>query len=558
MRKLFVLGLVALLLNSACAILFLPAKQKVTISSSTKDGKIYVNNDLEGTGTATFKTKKVGAKQVVIQTPGYKDNYLVLSPTRRQPGFYVCVAGDALFIPVFYGIYAMVFDFKMPKGHAYDKSTKFNVTGKIITKTDADKFIHISKISADLKKDDDVKEYDVVVKKGSSKKLDKLMEEAETKKKQKEDKEKERKLSKKDKEKLKEQEEDMKYDDTKFSYNIYKTLKNSGFVDTVNKVFQDENNTLVLEGKITRINFYRIIGGNKTNFLWNQYYRSKVYITWYLKNRYGETLDSINAKDMSGEFVLYNWGTISTHSDNNQQKQVEKMIGDAIDNSYLNLYNSSVFKKYIKAYNPLDAAIADEQLKLKKPSAVVTSKSDASVASVIIKRDDKGHGSGFAITQDGYILTNYHVIASKDPHKATKITVLTSSGEELEAKIVRFNKNRDVALLKVDKSFDKAFALSSEKQFKNLLDVYTIGAPKSIELGQTVTSGIISNERNSNNNELLQLSMPINFGNSGGPIFDNSGVLHGVVVSKLVGESTEGISFAIPAYKIDSYLNVSY
>ena len=90
------------------------------------------------------------------------------------------------------------------------------------------------------------------------------------------------------------------------------------------------------------------------------------------------------------------------------------------------------------------------------------------------------------------------------------------------------------------------------------MDVYTVGAPKSIELGQTFTSGLISNERNANNNQLLQLSMPVNFGNSGGPLFDQSGLLHGVIVAKLVGESTEGISFAIPAYKIGEYLNISY
>ena len=88
--------------------------------------------------------------------------------------------------------------------------------------------------------------------------------------------------------------------------------------------------------------------------------------------------------------------------------------------------------------------------------------------------------------------------------------------------------------------------------------MYTIGAPKSIELGQTVTTGIISNERNANNNELLQLSMPVNGGNSGGPLFNKTGVLDGVIVAKLVGESTEGISFAIPAYKIGAYLKISY
>jgi len=50
--------------------------------------------------------------------------------------------------------------------------------------------------------------------------------------------------------------------------------------------------------------------------------------------------------------------------------------------------------------------------------------------------------------------------------------------------------------------------------------------------------------------------MALNPGNSGGPIFDERGVLHGVVVSKLVGFATEGVSFAIPGYKISEYLNL--
>ena len=203
-------------------------------------------------------------------------------------------------------------------------------------------------------------------------------------------------------------------------------------------------------------------------------------------------------------------------------------------------------------------AFDGQLLHLTKPSAIVSGKSDATLASVIIKRDDNGHGSGFAISQDGYLLTNYHVVASDNPKKPEKLKVVLSGGEELEATLVRFNKAQDIALLKVEHTFEKAFLLGTEKSYKPLTDVYTVGAPKSIELGQTMTAGLISNERNSNNNELLQLSMPINFGNSGGPLFDASGTLDGVIVAKLVGESTEGISFAIPAYRIHDYIKVSY
>ena len=117
---------------------------------------------------------------------------------------------------------------------------------------------------------------------------------------------------------------------------------------------------------------------------------------------------------------------------------------------------------------------------------------------------------------------------------------------------------RDIALLKINKTFEKAFKVSSIKSFKNLQEVYTVGAPKSVELGQSVSLGLLSNERKSNNQTLLQLSMSINPGNSGGALFDKSGVLHGIVTSKLVGYATEGIGFAIPSYKVAEYLNLSF
>lgn len=128
----------------------------------------------------------------------------------------------------------------------------------------------------------------------------------------------------------------------------------------------------------------------------------------------------------------------------------------------------------------------------------------------------------------------------------------------MQETIVRYNKFRDIALIKVDKTFDKAFKLTNVKSFKNLQDVITIGAPKSVELGQSVSSGIISNERKSNNTNLIQLNMSVNAGNSGGPLFDASGTLHGVIVSKAIGNNTEGISFAIPGYLLQEYLNINY
>ena len=213
-----------------------------------------------------------------------------------------------------------------------------------------------------------------------------------------------------------------------------------------------------------------------------------------------------------------------------------------------------LFLKYIKIDS--NFKINDPILAITKPSNIITNAEDATNSSVIIKRKDKGHGSGFVISNDGYIITNFHVIADEFNNKTAEIKAILSNGDEVPVKVIRYNKMRDIALLKVENTFEKAFYLSSEKTFKKLMDVYAVGTPKSLELGQSVSIGILSNERKRNNNNLLQLNMSINSGNSGGPLFDKMGVLHGIVTSKLVGQSTEGVAFAIPSYLVQEYLNL--
>jgi S1-C subfamily serine protease len=329
----------------------------------------------------------------------------------------------------------------------------------------------------------------------------------------------------------------IEFDDTKYSADIFKTLKSSGYIDTVNKVFLDHSNTLNLEATISKVRVFQIF----TPDIYEYFYKSKLYITWYLKNTYGEKIDSISNWQYSSNF---------TASGNKN----DKMYANAIDESFHKLFENKSFTKLLNLDTNFN--IADPMLSIPAVTANVAEVSDASVATVTVKRKDGGHGSGFAISNDGYILTNYHVIAGKTVKKQEDITIILPEGEEIPVKIVRFNRMRDIALLKVDKKFEKAFKLESESSYKKLMEVYTIGTPKSIELGQSVSLGLISNERKSNNNHLLQLSISINPGNSGGPLFDKSGKLHGVVTSKLVGFATEGVGFAIPSHKIASYLNI--
>ncbi len=525
---------------NGCVAFFYPKKQKMTFNTGNKDATVYIDKEEAGKGrVVTEKVVKGGALQIVVKAPGYKDSYTAIVQTHRAPGFWICILFD-LFPGCGYPLYI---DPWLPKGLSYDKEINLKSEDKLVNRNPGDKYIDISNIRLDLKDKKNIKSYSVAY---SSTTLLKDIDVAEKKKDFKDNKaDAKQAKKKKGKKSLVDEADvnDLTYDDTKFSANVYKTLKATGFVDTVNRVFADNNNTLVLEGSIRKVYIYTIIGKKMRG----SYFKSKIFLRWYIKNTYNEIIDSLDTKEYSGDFVI--------HGGDKDDHLWEKMYGDAVDISYLRLHKDGKLAKYLKTES--NFACTDPMLSLNAVRAPVKERGDASIPSVIVKTKD-GHGSGFAITEDGYIITNYHVVAGKVSGKLNSIKVITSSGEELAGTVVRYNKYRDLALIKVDKKFEKAFKVSNVKSFKNLMDVYTIGAPKSVELGQSFSAGVLSNERKANNNNLLQLGMSVNGGNSGGPLFDTNGNLHGVIVSKLIGANTEGVSFAIPGYLIGEYLNIQY
>lgn len=522
---------------TGCATIFIPKNQKVTINTNKASSTVYVDNEEAGKGeTVVTKVPKDGAKQVVVQTPGYKDGYYVLVQDKKHPAYWPMIILDLptapLFFPLLFDMAPQSKYFRFPK--ANDMATNY----KYVNKTTSEKYIQLDAVKLSVAdKNKDLR--DITGVSHSANLLDE-MNRAEKNTLAQEQKMEAKMAKKKKKKKLlnEEDEKTISYDDTKFSESIFKTLKKTGYVDTVNKVFIDHLNTLTLEGVIKKASVFHIDGRGAS-----RYRKAKVNITWNIKNAYGEVLDSVTNWTYSGDFVY--------ETDDHGYK----MFADAVDNSYLDLKKNKTFIKHLQADS--NYVIKDAVLTLGQPKKAVSEVSQASTASVIVKRDDSGHGSGFAITNDGYILTNFHVIAGNTVGKQAKLTVVLSDGQELPATVVRFNRMRDVALLKVDKAFEYAFNLNANKSFKNLMEVYTIGAPKSIELGQSVSLGLISNERKTGNTNMLQLSMAVNSGNSGGPLFEKSGTLQGVVTSKLVGYATEGVGFAIPSYLIPSYLNLS-
>ena len=168
-------------------------------------------------------------------------------------------------------------------------------------------------------------------------------------------------------------------------------------------------------------------------------------------------------------------------------------------------------------------------------------------------------GSGFILSEDGYIITNAHVVAD-----ASSIEVVLFNDDSFEAKLVGADSSFDVAVLKIEAKGLPAVTVGDSDSLKVGEAVVAIGNPLG-ELTFTMTNGILSaidREINIDGNpqNMLQTNAAINSGNSGGPLFDMDGNVIGVTTAKysgssLTGTSIEGLGFAIP---INEALKVAY
>ncbi len=158
-------------------------------------------------------------------------------------------------------------------------------------------------------------------------------------------------------------------------------------------------------------------------------------------------------------------------------------------------------------------------------------------------------GSGFFIDSRGYMLTNYHIIESEVSPKYegfSRLYVLPHNSEstKIPAKVVGWDPVLDLALLKTEIKPDYVFPVDPTVTYRPGDVIYAIGSPGGLK--NTVTSGIVSaiGRKFLQIGTTLQVDVPVNPGNSGGPLIDAQGRLIGVVFAGI--EQFEGINFAIP------------
>lgn len=174
---------------------------------------------------------------------------------------------------------------------------------------------------------------------------------------------------------------------------------------------------------------------------------------------------------------------------------------------------------------------------------------------------DRVIGSAFFIDSRGYLVTNYHVVASEvDPkyegYSRLFIRLGDSSKPRIPAKVVGWDPLLDLALLKTEIEPSFVFGVLDEADLEPGERVLAIGSPAGLE--STVTAGIVSavGRRLLQVGNVVQIDAAVNHGNSGGPVVDMDGRLAGVVFAGI--EQFEGLNFAIPVSRLASALPALY
>ena len=203
---------------------------------------------------------------------------------------------------------------------------------------------------------------------------------------------------------------------------------------------------------------------------------------------------------------------------------------------------------YIKSDNPV-VEIAEKV----GPAVVgITKKSDVLVQDFFFDErviEQEGYGSGIVVSKDGYIITNYHVIAD-----AKELYVILQGGKKIKSKLIGGDKRSDVAVVKVDEPNLTVAPIGDSSKVKLGELAVAIGNPLGHDLAGTVTAGIISGvNRNlqidNRTLNLIQTDAAISPGNSGGALVNSKGEVIGMNTVKITGQDSgaEGLGFAIPS-----------
>ena len=256
---------------------------------------------------------------------------------------------------------------------------------------------------------------------------------------------------------------------------------------------------------------------------------------------------------VSGEEIL-NWSS-STVSDLQDELAItyQEHFNRAVFRGLDELLAKPDFAKLLKRKGPMFSNVYYkwEDLALPGPAAPAGKISDALGGAVSVI-GQYGPCSGSIVSSQGHIVTSSYALA--DTSKLVKVR--THDGADLVASVLRVNRVVGIALLKLDKPTGLLLPLDTVRERTLGDQVFAIGTPSDISLGQSVSRGIISGQRIHDDVPLLQTDARMSPGNMGGPLLNETGSVIGVVVGKFVGRSIEGLGFAITIDGLEKFLRI--
>ena len=239
-------------------------------------------------------------------------------------------------------------------------------------------------------------------------------------------------------------------------------------------------------------------------------------------------------------------GSIRTEGGTEIKSKTSMINQDLIANSFSiaarNLLADEKFFELVKKSDRAKVVAAGNKIILKNPTPndiFTTSLLSDSKKSVVSIRTASSHGTGFSVGDGTKILTNAHVVGH-----AKNITVVTSDGMTFEAKVIRVNKERDIALIDLGSITLLPLPISNIPP-KVGSELYAIGSPFKEEFSGTLTRGIHSGSRTFEDLTWIQSDVSVNPGNSGGPLLDEKANVVGITTLGLGGAGS-GLNLFVP------------
>lgn len=316
---------------------------------------------------------------------------------------------------------------------------------------------------------------------------------------------------------------------------LNQVLVAQGFQAQPNDGMFQRGTAIEITGQLTSVREHRV----------QNIVRYELETAWWLYNAFGIASDTAHVTT-SSNWALYNFSNPGFD---------RELISETVVHSMFQSLESKAFRGKLNRIENLESEWTKEWESIALSSAELPAgRVSSALESVVTVEATDGHGSGCIVSTDGYIVTNYHVIA--DGEQA--YTVHFQDGVKRSARVVRYHPVHDLALLKVDAQGLLPFHLNLSEAIDVGEAAYALGTPYDVDLGASVTKGIISGKRKDASRTLIQTDVSISPGNSGGALIDETGTLIGIVNEKILGMGVEGIGFAIPVHVIPEALKIEF